>query len=188
MQQPQLLLLLHTLTACAAPSCLSFLYIKSSSIINSIIISIDYNYSTASTASAIATFANSNCSSINSIISKYQDVAAIFYAVYSTLCICVPTWTPGVHLWVQSSECYVPLASATELVRGTHSLRILRWERAACTDDMKYYARMTSIRTLAYCKLRTRPYHDNIHWFTISMFAHAMWYALVCKWMCVCIM
>ena len=33
-------------------------------------------------------------------------VAAIFYAVYSTLCIFVPTWAPSVHLQVQSTGCH----------------------------------------------------------------------------------
>ena len=53
-------------------------------------------------------------------------VAAIIYALYSTLSICIPTQTPCVHLQVQSSECHVLLASATEAVRGSLSLRIVR--------------------------------------------------------------
>ena len=86
---------------------------------------------------------------------------------------------------VQRSECHVLLASATEAVRSTHSLRIVRQECVPWTDDMKCYARTTSISSHAYCKLQTWPYHDNIHWFAIWMFAHAMWYDLVCK-MSVC--
>ena len=72
-------------------------------------------------------------------------VAAIFYAVFSSLCICGPTWTPSVHLRVQSLECQVLLASATELVCSTH---ILRATRFICieTDNMKPYAQVTYLK------------------------------------------
>ena len=135
---------------------------------------------------------------MSSPASSYQDcpnscwlvatpVAAIIHALYSTLSLCIPIQTPYVHLRVQSSECHLLLASATDALHGTHSLRIVRPELVPWTDYIKYYARMTSISSLAYCKHWTWPCHDNIHWCIIWMFVLTMWYALVCKMsVCVC--
>ena len=88
------------------------------------------------------------------------SVAAIFYAVYYTLCICVPTWTPSVHLRVQSLACHILLVFVTEAVCSIHTPRTTRLRCIKRMDNVKPYTRVT------YLKARL----SLVNWYAIWMF------------------
>ena len=72
-----------------------------------------------------------------------KSVAAIFDVVYSASWCCAPTWTPSVHLAVQSSFQQILRVAETKAVCGTHWMCFTRIRCIERTENMKPYARVT---------------------------------------------